>query len=42
MLNTDPNPLLHKQNKSLPPKVVEEAFWILAKEDVEWEKRQQM
>ena len=28
----------HKEHKFFPPKVVEEAFWILAEEDVRWEK----
>ena len=34
--------LPHKEQKSLPPEVVEEYFLILAEEDVEREKRQKM
>ena len=42
MFNTGPDPLPCKEQKSLPPEVVEEAFRILAEEDVEWEKRWKM
>ena len=39
MFNTGPDPLPCKEQKSLPPEVVEEAFRILAEEDVDREKR---
>ena len=42
MLNTKLVLLPHKERKSLPPDVVEEAFRILAEEDAEQEKRQKM
>lgn len=42
MFSTKPNPLPLKEWKSLPPEVVEEAFWILAEEDARREKQQQM
>ena len=39
MFNTDPDPFPRKEQKSLPPKVVEEDFRILVEEDDEQEKR---
>ena len=42
MFSTDPNPLPNKEQKLFPPEVVEEAFWILAEEDVIREKQRQM
>ncbi len=42
MFNTDLDLLPRKEKKSFPPEVVEEAFRILAEEDVEWEKRRKM
>ena len=42
MFSIDPNPLPHKERKSLPPEVVEEAFRILAEEDAIREKQWQV
>ena len=42
MFNTEHVLFPHKERKSFPPKVVEESFWILAAENVEWEKKQKL
>ena len=42
MFNTYPDLFPCKERKSLPLEAMEEAFRILAEEDVEWEKRWQM
>ena len=42
MFSTDPNPFPHKEQKALPPEVVEEAFWILVEEDAIREKQWHM
>ena len=42
MFSIDPNPLPHKEWNLFPPKVVEEAFRILAEEDAIREKQRQM
>lgn len=39
MFSTNPNPLTHIEWKLFPPKVVEEAFQILAEEDAREEKQ---
>ena len=38
MLSTYPNTLPHKERKSFPLEVVEEAFYIVVEEDVRQEK----
>ena len=42
MFNTEHVMFPHKEHNSFPPYIVEESFWILVEEDIEWAKRQEM